>query len=206
MKTLKRLAILVLLVLAGGLGRANGQPLTNLYSFTGGSGGANPEAGLVQGSDGNFYGTTDYGGTGGWGTVYRISSSGSFTNLHSFNGSDGAYPYAAPVQGSDGNFYGTTEGGTSNNGTVFQLSVPLNPPANQIAGIEFFSVFGDVGVAILIPSVAGETYQLQYSDSMAPAYWFNTDDSITSIGGSLTLFDVVGVLPPQRFYRAVITP
>src|ERR1017187_9652934 len=135
MKTLKRLAILVLLVLAGGLGRANGQPLTNLYSFTGGSGGANPEAGLVQGSDGNFYGTTDYGGTGGWGTVYRISSSGSFTNLHSFNGSDGAYPYAGPVQGIDGNFYGTAAiGGANDWGTVYRIS-----PSGSLSNLYSFT-------------------------------------------------------------------
>ena len=105
---------------------------TNLYSFSGPpSDGASPSAGLVLGGNGNFYGTTQDGGTstncgGGCGTVFRISSSGVYTNLHSFTGApnDGAYPAAPLIQGSDSNFYGTTSsGGTSNSGTVFRISL-----------------------------------------------------------------------------------
>jgi len=84
--------------------------LTTLYSFTGGSDGAGPNAPLVQGSDGNFYGTTSQGGRNGWGTVFKITPrDGVLTNLHSFQGvSDGGLPSAPLVQGSDGYFYGTT--------------------------------------------------------------------------------------------------
>jgi uncharacterized repeat protein (TIGR03803 family) len=109
---------------------------TSLYSFgsypTDGTG---PLAGLVQGSDGNFYGTTQYGGDtnyygGGVGTLFRITPSGTYTSLYSFTGSpenyDGEYPVGGLIQGSDGNFYGTTEnGGTSGAGTVFKLDVGL---------------------------------------------------------------------------------
>jgi uncharacterized repeat protein (TIGR03803 family) len=112
--------------------RTNGV-LTSLYSFPGSNDGANPQAGLVQGSDGNFYGTTVNGGTNDAGTVFKISSNGALTSLYSFTGSnDGAYPYAGLVQGSDGYFYGTTQsGGTTNYnpdtglygyGTVFKIS------------------------------------------------------------------------------------
>jgi uncharacterized repeat protein (TIGR03803 family) len=105
---------------------------SNLYSFTGPSknDGANPDAGLAQGGDGNFYGTTEYGGTNGGGTVFRISPGGSETNLYSFGSSanDGINPQAGLVQGSDGNFYGTTVfGGTNDNGTVFEFDVELGP-------------------------------------------------------------------------------
>jgi uncharacterized repeat protein (TIGR03803 family) len=98
--------------------------LTSLYSFTGGNDGANPEAGLVQGSDGYFYGTTCFGGANGAGTVFKISSSGALTTLYSFTGgNDGGYPDAALVQGSDGNFYGTTvNGGPDGFGAVFKIS------------------------------------------------------------------------------------
>src|ERR1035438_5034302 len=98
---------------------------TNLYSFTGGYNSASPVAGLVQGTDGNLYGTTYWGGTNGLGTVFKISTSGTQTSLYSFtDGNDGASPWAAPlVQGSDGSLYGTAVGGGTNGfGTVFQVS------------------------------------------------------------------------------------
>jgi uncharacterized repeat protein (TIGR03803 family) len=103
--------------------------LTTLYSFTGGNDGANPVGGLVQGSDGNFYGTTQFGGNTnlnfgyGYGTVFKISTNGALTTLYSFSGgNDGAGPNGL-VQASDGNFYGTTQyGGTNGNGTVFKMS------------------------------------------------------------------------------------
>ena len=85
---------------------------------------AYPAAAVVQGRDGNFYGTTEYGGTSGDGTVFQVTPAGALSTLVSFNGPNGSHPAAAVVQGSDGNFYGTTEyGGTNgNNGTVFQMT------------------------------------------------------------------------------------
>ena len=104
--------------------------LTDLYSFTGTNDGANPQAALVQGSDGCFYGTTAYGGTNNYGTVFKISTNGALISLYSFTGgNDGGTPYyAGLVQGSDGSFYGTTlygglQSGVSGVGTVFRLTV-----------------------------------------------------------------------------------
>jgi uncharacterized repeat protein (TIGR03803 family) len=105
---------------------AHALTVTNLHSFgTGSPNGAGPWAGLVQTSDGNFYGTTQFGGTHSAGAVFRISPSGTYTTLYSFADSpDGAQPFAGLVQGSDGNFYGTTYAGGSNinDGTVFRIS------------------------------------------------------------------------------------
>ena len=82
----------------------------SLYLFTGGNDGGEPNAGLIQGSDGNFYGTTSGGGANGYGTVFKISTTGVLTSLYSFTGgNDGANPQAGLVQGTDGYFYGTTE-------------------------------------------------------------------------------------------------
>jgi len=96
--------------------------LTSLHSFDG-TDGDSPNAGLVQGTDGKFYGTTFAGGAnangypGGDGTVFSITSSGKFTSLHSFNGSiDGYYIYAGLVEAADGNFYGSTGNGPLTNG------------------------------------------------------------------------------------------
>ena len=100
---------------------------TVLYSFAGGSGdGANPYDALIQGSDGNLYGTTAAGGTSGYGTVFKITQSGTETVLHAFAGgsSDGEQPWAGLIQGSDGNLFGATvAGGTSGYGTVFKLAL-----------------------------------------------------------------------------------
>ena len=98
---------------------------TVLYSFSGAHGdGASPNASLIQGSDGNFYGTTTRGGANGDGTVFRITPAGVETVLFSFSGSpDDANPLAALVQGSDGNFYGTTwDGGANSDGMVFRIT------------------------------------------------------------------------------------
>jgi uncharacterized repeat protein (TIGR03803 family) len=107
--------------------------LTTLYSFCSQSDcsdGNEPLAGLVQGTDGNFYGTTEEGGTGtsSKGTIFRITPSGTFTTLHSFVGTDGSDPEAALIQSTNGVFYSTaTEGGAGGDGTVFSLSMGLHP-------------------------------------------------------------------------------
>ncbi|MBL9114870.1 MAG: hypothetical protein JNJ83_07655 [Verrucomicrobiaceae bacterium] len=99
---------------------AHGQSFEVLFSDNEGS---RPRAGLVQGSDGNFYGTTDEGGESNNGTVFKVTASGTLTVLHSFNRITGIQPNAELVEGSDGNFYGTTyAGGASGYGTVFKIT------------------------------------------------------------------------------------
>ena len=96
--------------------------VTTLRSFAG-SDGAQPSAGLIQASDGNFYGTTNQGGAENDGTVFKMNSSGNVTTLYSFTGGDGFLPKGGLTQGSDGNFYGTTNVGGVNGaiGTVFKM-------------------------------------------------------------------------------------
>jgi uncharacterized repeat protein (TIGR03803 family) len=97
--------------------------VTTLYTFTGGKDGASPSAALTLGSDGNFYGTTFNGGTDGFGTVYKMSSSGKLTTLYSFSGgSDGESPTSL-IQSKTGTFYGTAYGGgTYGGGTFFSMT------------------------------------------------------------------------------------
>jgi RHS repeat-associated protein len=102
----------------------DGTGFTTLYIFTGGNDGYNPEAGLIEGSDGRLYGTASQGGINGNGTVFAINKDGTgFTTLHSFNGTgDGGAPYAGLVQGADGRLYGAANsGGTNGNGTIFTI-------------------------------------------------------------------------------------
>ena len=130
---------------------------TVLASFSG-TNGAYPQAALVLGSDGNFYGTTACGGTnnlsyGGDGTIFKVSTNGALTMLASFNGTNGANPMAGLVQGSDGSLYGTTENGGTNDvpsggdGTIFKVttngvltrlvSFAVTNGANPVSGLAF---------------------------------------------------------------------
>jgi uncharacterized repeat protein (TIGR03803 family) len=96
---------------------------TVLHEFSGPDG-TDPIAGLVQGSDGNFYGITNRGGSSDAGTVFRLTQSGEYTLLHSFSGADGSLPTYLAI-GRDGNFYGTTFAGGSSDrgvGTVFRIA------------------------------------------------------------------------------------
>jgi len=183
-----------------------GGSYTSLYSFNGyPTDGASPYAGLVQGSDGNFYGTTVQGGTDLAGTIFEISPGGSYSNLYSFTGyanNDGYGPQAPLVQGSDGNFYGTTFYGGIAAGNVFRLTVPLSSPANQIIAIQI----AGTNVLVSIPSVAGEKYQLQDRTSLTTGAWVDVTGQVNSIGGLLTLTNFGGFSQPQQFYRFAITP
>jgi uncharacterized repeat protein (TIGR03803 family) len=100
--------------------------LLNTYSFPGAPGGAAPYSALIQGTDGNFYGTTEQGGVNqSMGTVFSMDTSFNVTVLYSFGAtaSDGTHPLAGLSQATDGNLYGSTPtGGASNAGTLFQIS------------------------------------------------------------------------------------
>ena len=169
-----------------------------LYTFTGGADGANPRAGLVRGSAGNFYGTTYYGGAAGAGTVYKLDTTGHETVLYSFTGAaDGGYPAAGVVFDSDGNLYGTTLwGGTSGVGVVYKLDT-----AGQETVLHNFTGgadgrFPESGVVFdsagnLYGTTceggaggAGIVYKLDTSDQLTPLYSFTggADGGYTGAG------------------------
>jgi uncharacterized repeat protein (TIGR03803 family) len=146
--------------------------LTTLHSFHF-TDGSFPLAGLIQGTDGNSYGTTEFGGAKscvdesgtdlGCGTIFKITPSGTLTTLRSFDGSDGSLPMGL-VQGTDGNFYGTTnEGGADGAcndyfngcGTVFKIT-----PRGTFTTLHSFvyPIEGSLPIAGLIQGTDGNFY------------------------------------------------
>ncbi len=130
-----------------------GGKLTTLHSFCSQSDcadGADPSAGLVLGTDGNFYGTTEIGGgAAGGGTVFKITPKGELTTLYTFCSrpkcTDGEAPAGGLMQATNGTFYGTTPvGGAHNDGTIFSLSLGLGP------FVETRPTSGSVGADVVI--------------------------------------------------------
>jgi len=161
--------------------------LTTLHSFcaqTGCADGGYTQAGLVEGSDGNFYGTTINGGTEGpeYGTVFKITPSGTLTTLYSFCSTGGlceSQPYAALIQATDGNFYGTTTGGSSADGSVFKIT-----SGGTLTTLSIFTggTDGSQPYAGLVQATDGNLYGTTYS---AGANGDGTVFEITT-GGTLT--------------------
>jgi uncharacterized repeat protein (TIGR03803 family) len=139
-----------------------GTTFTTLHSF-GGTDGRESNAGLVQATNGNLYGTTYYGGTKDSGEVFEITPAGTLTTLHSFcsksSCTDGEYTYATPVQGTDGNFYGTTYlGGSKELGTVFKIT-----PSGTLTTLHTFGgTDGSQPLAGLVQGSDGNFYGTTY--------------------------------------------
>ena len=164
--------------------------LTTLYSFCsqgiGCPGGYAPDGGLIQATNGDFYGTT-YGGEGaGLGTVFTITPSGALTTLINFDYRDGAYPEAGVIQARDGNFYGTTDSGAPYRyGTVFRIT-----PSGTLTTIHRFC--GEVSPCMegsypswVVEAADGNLYG---TTSEGGAYGSGTVFKITQAGALTTLY------------------
>ena len=137
---------------------------TRLGSFRGASRGqgAHPGGALIQGTDGDFYGTAG-GGRNQSGTIFKMTPKGSLTTLYSFcaqnNCDDGAEPGAVLVQATNGNFYGTTVlGGAEGRGTVFGIT-----PAGKLTTLYSFCAEsnctdGSYPYAGLVEATNGDLY------------------------------------------------
>jgi uncharacterized repeat protein (TIGR03803 family) len=164
-----------------------------VHSFGASGDGGAPFAGLIQGTDGNLYGTSAgttalglFSADAQYGTVFRMTPAGAVTTLHTFADSDGKNPVAALVQASDGNFYGTTGGGGQYGwGTVFQIT-----PSGAFTSLHAFVGESDGGFpgAGLVQGSDGSLYGT--TSSGAPG--LGTVFKITTAGVLTTLHSFAG--------------
>jgi uncharacterized repeat protein (TIGR03803 family) len=176
--------------------------LTTLYSFSGGNDGNSPFAALIQASDGNFYGTTAYGGTFGDGTVFQITTNGTLTTLAWFNGANGANPQDPLVEGTDDNLYGVTPyGGLTDNGVIFRLTMPSLVPT---LAFRTPTLLLNGTIVLAWNTVAGQTYQLQYVSDLRSTNWINLGSLMLATNALTTTSDIINP-SSQRFYRVVLS-
>jgi uncharacterized repeat protein (TIGR03803 family) len=167
----------------------NGLFFTNLYNFTGGNDGANPQGGLT------ISGNTLYGSAGGGslsnGTLFSININGSgFTNLYNFNGgSDGANP-AGDLFLAGNVLYGSAGGGSSGNGTLFSFTLPRPLLAIARSGTN----------AILTWSASASGYTLEFATNLvSPAVWNTNLPAPVVLSGLNTVTNPIATSP--KFYR-----
>jgi uncharacterized repeat protein (TIGR03803 family) len=169
------------------------QTLTPLYTFTGGSDGSNPYAGLIADASGNLYGTTYAGGgqsnCGGCGVVFKVTPTGSESVLHAFTGSatgDGQFSVAGLIMDSSDNLYGTTLGG-GKGGTVFKVT----PTGTETVLYPFNggSSDGDSPVAGLVMDSSGNLYGTTESGGKRG---FGTVFKLTPTGSETVLYSFTG--------------
>jgi len=192
-----RAVFTVVFLLASALG-ASAQTFQSLISFDITDGALPYYGSLVQGRDGNYYGTTQSGGannntlcgsgTFGCGTVFKITPSGALTTIYSFcsqpNCTDGANPWGGLVLGTDGSFYGTTYYGGVNSadGTVFRIT-----PAGALRTMHSFDgTDGANPVGALIQGMDGNGYGATVNGG---ANGYGTVFRISPKGGLNTLYN-----------------
>src|ERR1035438_2534592 len=179
-----------------------GGTLTTLHSFCSQSctDGSSPVA-LIQGTDGNFYGTTPYGGADGQGgTVFKITPNGNLTTLYSFCSQTGCTDGTEPrwlIQGTDGNFYGTTQvGGANNEGTVFKIT----PNGTLTTLYSFLFESFDSVPGMLLQGSDGNFYGTTY---WSGGSYGGTVFRLTSCTEICTFTDVTSSLNPSQYGSAV---
>jgi uncharacterized repeat protein (TIGR03803 family) len=164
--------------------------LTVLYDFclqTNCVDGSSPQAPLVRGTDGNFYGTTQIGGDNALGTVFRISPQGALTTLHSFASYEGSYPVSGLIQASDGNFYGTTsQAGPHGYGTIFEISA-----SGTFTTLHGF--VGSDGKLVLAGLTQGADGNFYGTASQGGTNGYGTIFKITSAGTLTTIYNFCSV-------------
>ena len=181
------------------------QPLYTFCQSGTCSDGAQPYAPLVQGSDGNFYGTTIIGGTStycyaGCGTFFKITPNGVLTTIYSFCSqpgcADGSLPYGGVVLGSDGNFYGTAAYGANSNcwagcGTVYRIT-----PGGTFTLLHSFSgQDGSGAYAGLVLGSDGNFYGTTEGGGSSPDGGYGTVFKIAPGGEFTSLYSFCGQFP-----------
>ena len=171
----------------GLLFRLDGSVATIFHQFTGPDGSA-PNAGLILGSDGDLYGTTQSGGDFFSGTAFRIDAAGTLETLHSFAGADGSVPEAGLIESPDGEFHGTTShGGTMDFGTVFHMS-----NTGDVTTLHSFSSVLDDGAYPIAPLIHASDGSFFGTTNFGGGAGIGTIFELDTLGAVTTFHELAG--------------
>lgn len=139
-------------------GASYSQTLTTLANFNGANGENPGYMSLVQGVDGNIWGTTPDGGPNSGGTVFKINAAGTLEVVHTFIGPEGSGPAGGLIVGANGNFYGTTEYG----GVIYGVVYEITPSGTLTPILSFCPAFncaeGGAPMGALVQTSNGNLY------------------------------------------------
>jgi uncharacterized repeat protein (TIGR03803 family) len=160
---------------------------------------------LVEGADGNFYSVLSGSPPSTWGSIFRMTPGGSYTELATFNGTNGYVPRSALIQAKDGDFYGTAavggaEDGSQGYGTIFRVHIPLA----DSPGIRSISKAGET-TTLTWGALVGRNYQLQSCSNLASSDWQDLGAQITATNSLATTSDT-NATDAQKFYRVALLP
>jgi uncharacterized repeat protein (TIGR03803 family) len=170
--------------------------VTVLHSYNFSPDGGRPNSGLVQGTDGLFYGSAQQGGTIGFGTVYKVDVGGTFNVLYTFDQTTGAYPDITLMQHTNGSFYADTlKGGSGANGVFYGVGgnfaafvAFVNGAAKVGKTVEFLGQ-GFKGTTSVSFNGASATFKVisgTYMTATVPSGATSGFVTVTTRGGALT--------------------
>jgi uncharacterized repeat protein (TIGR03803 family) len=178
-------------------------PFTSLHTFSSGDG-APPIFVPIEATDGNLYGMAAFGGTHGYGTIYRLTPSGEFAVLYNFDGANGSNPWQMLMQHTNGLLYGAAGGGKYDKGIFFSLDVGAPPFARLV------STSGTIGknIGILGQGFTGTTgvsfNGVSATFNVASDTYLETSVPDGALTGSVTVTTPTGTLTSNVPFR--VTP
>ena len=188
MNSTKLIPVLAVILLLTSIPSFGAVKLIPLISFDE-TNGSLPHCNLVQGKNGDFYGTTSGSSAASYaGGVFKISSQGHFANVASFHDTNGGVPWDGLILGPDGSFYGTARaGGINNSGTVFRMA-----PHGKMTAIAFFDGTNGAGPVGLVNGVDGNFYGITESGGDKLYLGDGTVFKMSPEGNLMTLFEFGG--------------
>jgi uncharacterized repeat protein (TIGR03803 family) len=159
---------------------------------------------VVEGTDGNFYGTSQESTDSPYGFIYRVKSDSSYATIFSFSLTNGGGPLCKLIQARDGNLYGTTfsggPAGTNGFGVIFRINIP-SAAAPKVRDLTMSST----NAALSWNAIPTRNYRVQYATDPGLTNWSDLGSDMTASNSIANASDPA-TTDPVRLYRVILLP